>query len=237
MKKIIDYFDLSEDCLFSAFLAPVWVYAFPDREELDHYFLLNYGIRPAFDTLLDKYADNSGKITGDDLKKLADLVYHVNGKKWERYFKVYNADYSPIENTDFIEEVTEDNGNVRVIDSDRAANDSNEVRNSGTSRISDDSDLKRYGFNSSNAVGDSETSRDTSTTDSSITTTSDARTDTDDTTITDDEDKKMLRRKHGNIGVTENTTMMEHDVSFWSKWSFIDQVCKDICNTIALSIY
>ncbi len=61
-------------------------------------------------------------------------------------------------------------------------------------------------------------------------------TGTEDTTVTDNGTHTSEHRKHGNIGVLENQSMLQSEVDFW-KWSFIDQVCKDICDLIALSIY
>ena len=82
MKKVIDYFDFTSECIFSEFLAPVWVYAFPDSEELDHYFLMKFGNRTAFETCLDKFSNDSGKIEGNNLKALSDMLYHINARKW-----------------------------------------------------------------------------------------------------------------------------------------------------------
>lgn len=216
MKKVIDYFDFSSNCIFSEFLAPVWVYAFPDTAELDKYFLINYGSRPAFDTMLDKFANDSGKITGNNLKALADMLYHINGKKWEHLFAVYNADYSPLENTDVYEstkEVVNSNGEV-VTDSDTSYKPDSSIEN------------KKAGFNNSAYENDTK----------AITTGTDV-TEVDNT-VTSEANRvsEFEHRKHGNIGITENTTMLQHEVEFW-KWSFIDSICKDICDNIALSIY
>ena len=236
MKRLNEYIDISNG-LFSNFLAPIWDYAFPDKSELDIYFITKYGTRLGFESLLDVYADSTtGQITGNNLKRLCDMIYHVNCRKWEHLFKVYNADYSPIENTDFIEEVTEDNQNSRVIDSDKAGSNSSSTTSSNTASGTDSGNTNRYGFNSSNAVGERTDGRTSSSSVTGSVSVSDSSTDTDDTTITDDEDKKLIRRKHGNIGVTENVTMLQHEVDFW-KWSFIDAICKDICEIIALSIY
>lgn len=44
-------------------------------------------------------------------------------------------------------------------------------------------------------------------------------------------------RKHGNIGITEVSTMIQHDLDVWQLNNFYDILCKDICKVIALSIY
>lgn len=235
-KKINEYIDPSNG-IFSNFLAPIWCYAFPDTQQLDVYFISRYGSRIGFESLLDIYVDSDGKITGNKIKMLADMIYHINARKWEHLFKVYNADYSPIENTDFIEEVTEDNQNLRVIDSDKTGSNTSGTTSSSVASGSDSGNTNRYGFNSNSAVGERTDGRTSSSNVRGSVNVSESTTDTDDTTITDDEDKKLIRRKHGNIGVTENVTMLEHETEFWHKWSFIDAICLDICDVIALSIY
>ena len=235
MKKLNEYLSPNNG-IFSNFLAPIWVYAFPDTAELDLYFFTRYGTRLGFESLLNIYTGEDGKINGDNLKMLSDMIYHINARKWEHLFKVYNADYSPIENTDFVEEVTEDNQNQRVIDSDKTTSSESDTTSSSTASGTDGGATNRYGFNSNNAVGERTDSRNSSSTVSGTVGVEDSSTETDDTTITSDEDKKLVRRKHGNIGVTENVTMLEHEVNFW-KWSFIDAICLDICDIIALSIY
>ena len=124
-----------------------------------------------------------------------------------------------------------------VIDSDKTGTNSNTTTSSGTASGTDGGNTNRYGFNSNSAVGERTDSRTSSSSTSSTVGVSETSSDTDDTTISDNEDKKLIRRKHGNIGVTENVTMLEHETEFWHKWSFIDAICLDICDIIALSIY
>lgn len=44
-------------------------------------------------------------------------------------------------------------------------------------------------------------------------------------------------KKHGNIGITEVATMMQHDLDVWKLNNFYDILCSDICKVIALSIF
>ena len=236
MKKLSDYLPMTGDGLFTAFNNPVWATAFQNSTELDTYFYLRYGDRIG-NKLIDNFADETtGVVASTKLTELATLVYSINSKKWEHLFKVYNADYNPIENTDFIETITDTNSNTKVIDSDGTSSGTASTTSSGTSSGSNSQDNTKFGFNSSTAVGDTSTSGTDSNTTSATTSTTTSGSTTDDSTITDNGTHTSEHRKHGNIGVTENVTMLEHEVEFW-KWSFIDQVCKDICDIIALSIY
>lgn len=294
LKKISEYLPDMTSGLFTAFNNPVWATSFQDTVELDTYFYLRYGDRIG-NKLIKAYADEDGEV---DSKKelLAKMIYSINAKKWEHLYKVYNAEYNPIENTDFIETITDvdtntrvvdtetgntrvvdgatsntrvidnDTSNSRVVDTDTTSSGTATTESSGESSGENSAANNRYGFNSVNAVGDttssgsdsnstsasSETATSGSTSEDSLIT--DTGTDdstitdngTEDTTVTDNgtEDSTITdngmhtseHRKHGNIGVTENVTMLEHEVAFW-KWSFIDSVCQDICDIIALSIY
>lgn len=60
---------------------------------------------------------------------------------------------------------------------------------------------------------------------------------TEEGTISDNGTHVSEHRKHGNIGITTNVAMLSEHVDFWWKWSFIDYICQDICDIIALSIY
>ena len=236
MKKLSDYLPMTGDGLFTAFNNPVWATAFQNSTELDTYFYLRYGDRIG-NKLIDNYADEvTGIVDSTNLIHLASLVYSINSKKWEHLYKVYNADYNPIENTDFIETITDTNSNTKVIDSDGTSSGTATTNSNATNTGSNSGDNNVFGFNSNTAVGESTSSgSNTDQTYANSSTTTSGST-TDDSTITDNGTHTSEHRKHGNIGVTENVTMLEHEVEFW-KWSFIDQVCKDICDIIALSIY
>lgn len=254
LKKISDYMPITSSGLFTAFINPVWSNAFQDSSELDTYFVLRYGDKIG-NKLLEAYADDTGVISSkkDDLAK---LIYDINSKKWEHLFGVYSAEYNPIENTDFIETITETNGNTRVIDSENKNTRivDTDTTNSGTasttsgatSNGSNSGAENVFGFNSVSAVGDRTNSgSDSNTTNATTSTTSSSTgsedqtirdTATEDSTITDSGNHVSEHRKHGNIGVLENQSMLQAEVDFW-KWSFIDHVCRDICELIALSIY
>ena len=236
MKKLSDYLPTINDSIFSAFNNPIWATAFQNSSELDTYFYLRYGDRIG-NKLIDNYADeDTGIVDSTNLIHLASLVYSINSKKWEHLYKVYTSEYNPIENTDFIETITDTNSNTKVIDSDGTSSGTATTNSNATNTGSTSGDNNVFGFNSTNAVGDTTSSgSNTDQTYANSSTTTSGST-TDDSTITDNGTHTSEHRKHGNIGVTENVTMLEHEVAFW-KWSFIDQVCKDICDIIALSIY
>ena len=215
MKQIKNSLTTPNNGIFSAFNCPIWQYDFPDHAELDTYFFLRYGDRIG-NKLLAYYENDEGIVTGDKLQALANMIYDINQMKWQHLYNVFKAEFNPLENTDFVEtfvDHTESEGNV-------------DTTTSASGQASNTTSNTRYGFNSSSAVGDTGSSSSGSNSSSGT-----SGTDTDSTV-----DYTREHKKHGNIGVTEATTMLEHTIEF-AKWSFIDQVCKDICDIIALSIY
>lgn len=222
LKKLNEYMDFEQSGIFSNFVNPIWCDDFTNTAELDMYFLSRYGERYGFYTIMRFYVDPiTGKVSNDKMPLLSQMLYNINGKKWEHLYKVFKSEYNPIENTDFIEQVTED--------TDRENTSQVSNTNSTTDSGSSSSTENKYGFNSSNPVGDRTNTAQSSDTVSSTGSSSGSGT--------DNENKVIERRKHGNIGVTENVTMLEHESDFWGKWSFIDKICEDICEIIALSIY
>ena len=202
--------------LFTAFVNPVWAEAFPDTAELDIYFFTRYGDRIG-NKLIKYYENTSGIVTGEQLQALAKMVYDINARKWEHLWGVYEAEYNPLNNTEFVETFSEH------IDTEGNVDSSGTGSNTSTGSVTN----KRWGLGSSTGAND--TASDTSGSNSATTTNS---TDTDSTT-----DHTSERKKAGNIGVTSTIQLISEEKDFWGKWSFIDQVSKDICDIIALSIY
>lgn len=214
MKQIKNSLTIDNN-LFTAFNCPLWQYAFPDTTELDTYFILRYGDRIA-SKVLEYYENDQGQVTGDDLTALANMVYNINKVKWQHLFDIYNTEYDPAENTDYIETFKEHSDSTGHSESSSGI----------TYQPGSTATNKRSGFNSSSMVNDSSTTMS-----GSDQTDNEGEADTNGTV-----DHNSELRKHGNIGTVDVTDMLRKSANFW-KWSFIDSVCKDICDIIALSIY
>lgn len=200
--------------LFTAFNNPLWQYAFPDTTELDTYFILKFGDRIA-SKALQSFENDAGIVTGDKLTALANMIYNINKVKWQHLFDIYNTEYNPAENTDYTETFKEHSSSTGH----------SESTNGVTYKPGTTATNKKYGFNGG-GVNDTQTIM--SGTDQ---TDSDGEADTNGTV-----DHTSELRKHGNIGTVDVTDMLAKSAAFW-KWTFIDAVCKDICDFIALSIY
>lgn len=237
LKTIKEYLPLTNvKSIFSAFDNPVWAVVLPDSTELDRYFYLRYGDRVG-NKFIENYVDTNGIVTGDNLNNLAKLIYDINAKRWEHLFGAYMAEYNPIENTDFIETITDTNTNVKTVTGSTTSNGTATTTSNATTTGTNSNSNGVFGFDSVDSVGDTENSgSDSNTTNATSTTTTGGGT-TENNNIADNGSHTSEHRKHGNIGVTENVTMLQSEISFWWKWSFVDYICQDICDLIALSIY
>ena len=216
MKTLKESLTTPNSGLFTAFANPVWADAFPDTAELDIYFFTRYGDRIG-NKLITYYENTDGIVTGDSLTALAKMVYDINARKWEHLFGVYEAEYNPLNNTEYVETVTDHTASEANVDSSGSGSTTN-----GTVITN-----AKSGLGSGNPVTDTK-----STTSGGDSSTSSSSTDSDSTV-----DYTSERKKAGNIGVTSTIDLISQEAEWWHKWSFIDQVSKDICDVIALSIY
>ena len=223
IKQLSDYLPLGSTGIFSSFDNPVWAVDFPDTDELDTYFILNYGERFG-SKIIENFADETdGTVKGENLKTLSKIIYDINSRKWSHLYDVYKAEYNPIENTDFVETINDND----TFDSNSAGNSTSNGAASTTSNGSvagsNSSDNDVYGFNSVSAVGESTISGNNSETTNSTSNTTNNNSMNDTSEKHDINTHQSIHKKHGNIGVTSTTELMQGTVDFW-KWSFIDIV-------------
>lgn len=218
MKTLKESLTTPNSGIFTAFINPVWAEAFPDTAELDIYFFTRFGDRIG-NKLIKFYENDSGVVTGDSLIALSKMIYDINARKWEHLWGVYVAEYNPLNNTEYVETVvdkTETEGNI-------------DSTGSGTNSGSGSVINKKWALGSNSSTGENDSASNTTTSNEASTSNS---TDTDSVT-----DYRSERKKAGNIGVTSTIQLISEETDYWGKWSFIDQICKDICDIIALSIY
>ena len=108
MKRTVSsYFPdaLEGDGLFTAIANISW---FPGvvPAHVDTYFMLKHGDKIA-SKVCDKFADDEGHITGTKLNALANVIHNAYITNWEHEYKTLTVEYNPIENTDFIETISD----------------------------------------------------------------------------------------------------------------------------------
>ena len=250
MKRTVSsYFPdaLEGDGIFTAISQITW-FAGVVPAHVDTYFMLKHGDKIA-SKVLDKFADRDGHVTGTKLQTLANVIHNVYITNWEHEYKTLTVEYNPIENTDYVETISDathkENEGSNVTSG--AMTVSNSSTTTGT--FTNSSELNVAGFDSSTNVPASDGSNTTNygtDQDNPLTVASSATTDygdktdnpvTIDNTGSEDGTYERELRKHGNIGVTTNAQMIASDIDVWKLNNFYDILCMDICKVIALSIY
>ena len=181
----------------------------------DTYFFMQVGDRLAANKM-QFFVNSDGVCEGENLTKLAKVIFNINRISWRNIYKDLTAEYNPIENTDYIETLKE------TANSNGEASTESTGSGGGTSTITG----YKYGFNSTDAVPDS------------IAETVDSNSTTANTATTTDNTNTVERelRKHGNIGTVSNSEIIQMDLELWRN-KIADKFIKDICDIIALSIY
>ena len=249
--------------IFSAITEPMWNEDY-NATQLDIFFSANYGHKFAT-YYAESFEDpETGKISGTNLTALANAIYAMREKEWAQLYAVVSAEYDPMENTAVSESVSETrnisgtNYNTRTLNTSQAIMGNAETTSSANSNSNGTSNTSntgsnandRYAFDSVTAVGDTESSGSATsavmTTDSAtsqaVSNASNSQTTADTGTIGDAgtsataETFTRTYSKHGNIGVMSNVQLLSESTDFYH-WSFIRQICEDICQFIALSVY
>ena len=250
MKKTLSsYFPdaLEGDGIFTAISQITW-FAGVVPAHVDTYFMLKHGDKIA-SKVLDKFADKDGHVTGTKLQILANVIHNVYITNWEHEYKTLTVEYNPIENTDYVETISD--ATHKENEGSNVTSGAMTVSNSSTTtgQFTNSSELNVAGFDSSTNVPASDGSNTTNygtDQDNPLTVTSSATTDygdktdnpvTIDNTGSEDGTYERELRKHGNIGVTTNAQMIASDIDVWKLNNFYDILCMDICKVIALSIY
>ena len=250
MKKTLStYFPdaLEGNGIFTAISQITW-FAGVVPAHVDTYFMLKHGEKLA-SKVLDKFADEDGHVTGTKLQTLANVIHNAYITNWEHEYKTLTVEYNPIENTDFVETIKDTTHKEN--EGSNVTSGAMTVSNSSTTtgEFTNSSELNVAGFDSSTNVPASDGSNTTNygtDQDNPLTVSSSATTDygdktdnpvTIDNTGSEDGTYEREYKKHGNIGITEVSTMMQHDIDVWRLNKFYDILCMDICKVIALSIY
>lgn len=213
MKELKDYFPnaANGNGIFTAISSISWFGGIVPAA-LDTYFYLNHGEKLA-SRVCELFADEDGHITGDKLKNLARVLHNANIESWKRQYEALMAEYNPIENTDYVETYHS------------SASGSSGGSTTQTGKVTNENDT--YGFNSSSAVPESKS-----------TTTYDSQNPVKSTVSTSSSGQDQHEiRKHGNIGVTTNATMVTEELRLRNENKFFDILCNDVCKMIALSIF
>ena len=208
-KELKDYFPdgINGNGIFTAISSITW---FPgvNPTEIDIYFIMREGDRLG-SKYLENFANAEGIVTGDKLQTLAKVLHNAFIKNWQHEYKALTKDYDPSGNIDYVETYK---GSAKGNSGGSTTQSGNVVNEQETA-----------GLGSSDYANDN---KSTTTYNSVKNTVSSNSSGEDEHTIT----------KKGNNG-NDIPGMLDKDIRFWDKNKFYDLLCKDISETIALSIY
>ena len=204
-----------------------------DAVTLDLDYFYNLSGQKNVSPLVRRFLNGTDKITDAQKTSLANVIYKMYIKNWNKEYAVLDLEYDPISNYDSHESETIERENTN----NRANTGTQSMAGNGssnsTSTGSGDSDV--YGFNSATAVRDTEMT--TSATNGTTTTDSTTRTDNLSESQSGEETVTRTLTRSGNIGVTTSQQMALSEVELW-KWKFFyDIVFPDLDEILTTMTY
>ena len=186
-----------------------------DAVTLDLDYFYNTSGQKNVSPLVRRFLNGAETITDSQKISLANVIYKMYIKNWQREYEVLGLEYDPISNYDSTEHETIENENTNTRANTGTQSTSGNQTVSSTTSGSGENNI--YGFNSATAVGDSSSSD--SATNSTTSTDSNTRTDN----LSESQSgsgtvERSLTRK-GNIGVTTSQQMIQSEIELW-KWKF-----------------
>ena len=172
-------------------------------------------------------------LTSEDTEtraKLAGIIYIMFGDKWSKLWDAFSVEYNPIENYSMVETMTDD---TKVTDYGRTSTRTDNLTDTNTPNLTNNTDNSKYAFNSSSAVPTDEMEQRTT------------GTNTDTHTGTqgyvnggrDTETRNYELTRSGNIGVTTSQQMIESERRL-RMWNFFEMVVfPDIDRVLTIKIY
>lgn len=208
-KELKDYFPegINGNGIFTAISNITW---FPgvNPTEIDIYFIMREGDRLG-SKYLENFANEEGVVEGDKLQTLAKILHNAFIKNWQHEYKALTKDYDPSGNIDYVETYK---GKAKGNSGGSTTQSGNVVNEQDTA-----------GLGSSAYANDNKSTTTYNAVKNAVTSNSSG------------EDEHTLTKK-GNNG-NDIPGMLDKDIRFWDKNKFYDLLCKDISETIALSIY
>lgn len=197
--------------------------------ELDLQYHGNYSgqkiISPLVKTLLV-----DGLITSGNMDLLGATIFTMFGDNWAKQWETLIVEYNPIENYSMVETMTDD---IKTTDYGRTSTRTDNLTDTNTPNLTNNTDSSRYAFNSSSAVPtDAVQNRATGTNTDTHTGTQgyvDGGRDT--------ETRNYELTRSGNIGVTTSQQMIESERKL-RMWNFFEMVVfPDVDRVLTIKIY
>ena len=179
-------------------------------------------------------------LTLNDLDVLATVIFKIYSVRWNKLWDTLSFEYDPIQNYSMTEIMTDDEtvieyGKVKDGTNTRTPN----LTETETPNVTRETEMNRFGFNSSEPVpSDTETETQTGTDTTTTTGTDETEIDSTETDSgSDTHTRNYTLSRAGNIGVTTSQEMIESERKLWMWDFFHDIVFPDIDRVLTINIY
>lgn len=220
-------------------------------------YIMNHSATKYISRMTDMLLNTSGVLTDNALGILANVIYKIYKRKWDRLYATYDFEYDPIKNYDMTETMTDDitehefgHTNTRTDNLTHKKTGDETITHDTTNERTDELNTTQttdiQGFNSNDYVPNSKdiidntgtqtvTQTGTDTTDYDIT---EKNTGTQGTVEggTNTDTRNYTLTRSGNIGVTTAQQMIEDERKLW-EFNFVNIVYNDIDSILVTNYY
>lgn len=187
-------------------------------------YVLNHASTKIISRMVNILLDNDGVLTDNAIGILANVIYKMYSRKWQRQYATFDLEYNPINNYDMVEEMDETTGREYTSNNTRTDNLSTAITNGGSI------ENEIQGFNSQSYQPSEKHIDNTTSTENNT------GTQTLGTVGDDNGTRQYTLTRSGNIGVTTSQQMIESERGLW-EYNFIMSVYRDIDKVLTIEYY
>lgn len=203
-------------------------------------YVLNHGANRIISRMVDILLDNDGVLTENALAILANVIYKMYNRKWQKLYDTFNFEYNPINNYDMIEVMDESTTRDYSNQSTRTdnLNHTNTVTVDGTNQSVSEVKTDLQGFNSNSYNPTDKENSNTNDSQHNVTSVNEQNTGTQGMSNSGDDDgtRNYTLTRAGNIGVTTSQQMIESERKLW-EFNFVAIVYHDIDTVMTIEYY
>ena len=220
-------------------------------------YIMNHSATKYISRMTDMLLNTNGILTNESLGILANVIFKIYKRKWDRLYASYNFEYNPINNYDMIEIMSDDtteheygHTSTRTDDLTHTKTGDETITHDTENQRTDDLNITQttdiQGFNSNDYVPRSKDTADntgtqtvtqtgTDSTDYDISETNSGTQGIVEGGVNTDTRNYTLTRS-GNIGVTTSQQMIESERKLW-EFNFVNIVYNDIDSIMVTNYY
>lgn len=220
-------------------------------------YILNFSATKIISRMTTILLNNDGELSANAFAILANVIYKMYNRKWNKLYDTFSAQYNPIENYNMIERMTNDETvhtfnhtltrtdnlnhaktgtETKVIDNDETRTD-----NLNSEKVSEIQGFNSEEYEPANRENIANTGTQTNAIDATDTITyntndADTGTQTHADTGSNTDTRNYLLNRSGNIGVTTTQDMLQSERELW-EYNFRAIVYRDIDSIMTIEYY